>query len=291
MKAMLENQSASPLAAFQDTVQTTLTQYHYRSRPLTPELIDEWDLEKSYAFYKDRFADASDFTFIFVGNLDLETVKPLARRYLGSLPSIERKESWQDEGIDYPKGVIQKRVQKGIEPKSQTSIIFTGPFEYTRENIYAMRSMTEVLSIKLREELREELGGTYGVSVRYSVSRIPDQEYSLTISFGSDPERVEELTEVIFREIEVLKTSGASEEYLNKVTEAQRRSRETSLKQNGYWRSQLVAQYRRGADPREILTYEKLIDRLDSAMVQKAARIYFDTNNYVQVSLYPETEK
>jgi len=291
MKAIVKNRSASPMAAFQDTLQNTLTQYHYRSRPLSLGLLDEMNLEKSYAFYKDRFTDAGDFTFVFVGNLDLEKVRPLVRRYLGGLLSIGRKESWKDVGIDYPEGIIRKTIRRGVEPQSQTIIVFTGSFEYTLENIYAMRSMTEVLDIKLREKLREELGGTYGVSVSYSVSRIPDQEYNVMIGFGSDPERVEELTEVIFREIEALKISGASEDYLNKIMEAQRRSRETSLKQNGYWLSQLAARYRRGADPREILTYEELIDRLDSAMVQEAARMYFNTNNYVQVSLYPEAEK
>jgi len=291
IKAIVKNRSASPMAAFQDTLQNTLTQYHYRSRPLTLGLLDEMNLEKSYAFYKDRFADAGDFTFVFVGNLDLEKVKPLVRRYLGGLLSIGRKESWRDVGIDYPEGIIRKTVRKGVEPQSRTVIVFTGSFKYTRENIYAMRSMTEVLDIKLREKLREELGGTYGVSVSYSVSRIPDQEYNIMIGFGSDPERVEELTEVVFREIEALKIAGASEEYLNKVMETQRRSRETSLKQNEYWLSQLVAQYRRGADPREILTYEELIDRLDSTMVQEAAKMYCNANNYVQVSLYPEAGK
>ena len=92
--------------------------------------MDEMNLEKSLAFYKDRFADASDFTFIFVGSFDDATMRPLVEQYLAALPSLRRKETWKNVGIDPPKGVVERRVEKGIEPKSRASIAFTGPFQY-----------------------------------------------------------------------------------------------------------------------------------------------------------------
>lgn len=103
-KAALANRAASPDVAFMDTLMTTLAQNYFRARPMTVELIDEMNLDKSYAFYKDRFSDAGDFTFIFVGNLDLEVMKPLVERYLGALPSLQRKESWRDVGMNPPQG-------------------------------------------------------------------------------------------------------------------------------------------------------------------------------------------
>ncbi|MFC1595505.1 M16 family metallopeptidase [Gemmatimonadota bacterium] len=288
MKASIENRAASPVAAFLDTVTAIVSQNHFRARPITEEMIDEWDLQRSLDFYRDRFADASDFTFLFIGNIDLETIRPLVERYIGGLPSIGRVETWRDVGIEYPSGVVKKEVRRGVEPQSQTILLFPGPFEYTRLNSYALTSMTEVLNIRLREKIREELGGTYGVNVGASVSRRPEEEYSITIMFGADPERMEELIGVVFDEIDSLGTFGPTPDYIQKVQESQRRARETNLRQNGYWMTNLAGRYRYGGDPREILTYEAIIDQLTPEMVRDAARKYFDLENYLQFTLYPE---
>ena len=200
-------------------------------------------------------------------------------------------ETWKDVGIEYPDGVIQKKVIKGIEPKSQTTIVFHGAFKYTRKNAHVLRSMIDAMRIKFREKLREELGGTYGVSVSQSAERVPDEEYSITVSFGSDPGRVDELTDVLFKEIEDVKISGITEKYLVKVKETQRRSLETSMKENSVWLSSLANRYRFGENPSDILTYGKLIDNLSADMIQEAARKYFDMNNYVKVSLFPEEQE
>ena len=132
MKGFIENRSARPETAFQDTIQVTMAQNHFRARPWSMDILNEMDLEKSLNIYKDRFADASDFTFFFVGNFDLETIKPFVQRYLGSLPDINRKETWRDVGINSPEGRLEKKVEKGIEPKSQVKLFFTGPYEWSR---------------------------------------------------------------------------------------------------------------------------------------------------------------
>ncbi|PYS68978.1 MAG: peptidase M16, partial [Acidobacteria bacterium] len=88
MKTMLANQSAVPEYNFSKALMAARYQNHLRRQLTTPEMIDSWNLDKSMAFYKDRFADASDFTFVFVGSFDLPTIKPLVEKYLGSLPSI-----------------------------------------------------------------------------------------------------------------------------------------------------------------------------------------------------------
>jgi len=287
MKTFLKNRDADPMTAFQDTLQTTLSQNHIRTRPPTVETIEEMDLGKSYAFYKDRFADAGDFTFIFIGNIDLETMKPLVERYLGALPTVDREESWRDVGIDPPKGVIKKSVHKGIEPKSQTSIVFTGPFQYDSAHRMAIRAMGMVLQTRLREVLREDLGGTYSVGVRPSYDKIPDEEYSISISFGSDPKRVEELTKVIFQEIGKLKTD-VSEDEVRDAREAIYRSTETGLKQNRWLLTKLTFKYRQGENPNKLLLlWEEPIELLSPEVIQEAAQKYFNMENYVLVSLFP----
>ncbi|RPJ83431.1 MAG: insulinase family protein, partial [Acidobacteria bacterium] len=150
-KAILANQQASPDWAFTETTQATLSQNHLRARPMSPALIDEMNLDKAIAFYRDRFADASDFTFVFVGNFTLDTMRPLVERYLASLPSAGRKESWKDVGPTPPRGVVEKVVRKGIEPKSRVGITFTGPFQWNRDSRVAIRALALVLQQKLRD--------------------------------------------------------------------------------------------------------------------------------------------
>ncbi len=290
MNAFLANRSADPNTAFRDTITVTLTQHHFRTRPPSQELYEEMDLDKSLAFYRDRFADASDFTFVFVGTFDPDSLRALIQTYLGGLPSTGREETWRDEGIMPPTGVIEKTVYRGIEPKSRTQIVFTGPFEWTRENRYAIRSLASALRIRLREVLREDMGGTYGVGVSGVGIRDPRQEYTFRISFGTAPERLEELTGAVFQQIDSIKTFGPTQEDIDKVKEIQRRERETNLRENGYWLSQLVSYDRYGLDLRGILTYGELVDGLTAEMVQEAAQRYVRTDNYVQVSLYPEAQ-
>ncbi|HEU0077793.1 MAG TPA: insulinase family protein, partial [Longimicrobiaceae bacterium] len=169
----LRNRDASPEAAFGDTLRLTLAQNHPRARPLTSETFERMDMERSLAFYRDRFADAGDFTFYFVGNLEPDSLRPLVERWLGGLPATGRKESWRDVGMAYPRGVIRKTVRKGVEPKARTQLVFTGSAAFDRDTLAAMDAMAEVLELRLRDLLREDMGGTYGASVSAGASRDP----------------------------------------------------------------------------------------------------------------------
>ncbi len=288
LQGFLANRSASPQATFSDTVQVTMAQGHFRARPISAELFDEVDLNASFDFYLDRFADASDFTFVFVGAFSVDSVRPLVQTYLGGLPSIDREENWRDVGMDPPEGVIRKAVRKGVEPQSQTQIIFTGPFEYTAENRQVIRSLASTLENRLHDVLREDLGGTYGVGVSASYDKYPDEGYGLRIQFGSAPDRVEELTEVVFREIEAFKNPGPDAEDVNNVREIQRRAQETNLRENGYWVAQLTFADQYGTDPRFLVSYD-LINEMTVEKIREAAVRYFRTGNFVIVSLFPET--
>jgi zinc protease len=290
VKAFLANRSASPAAALDDTLMVTLSQHHPRALPLTSATFDHMDLHRSLEFYRDRFADASDFTFLFVGNIDTLRLAPLVEQYIGALPSTHRDERWRDLGLDYPRGVIRRDVYKGSDPKSDTRIVFTGPFDFTRQNVYALSSLADVLSIRLRERLREQLGGTYGVGVSAIPEHYPRPRYAIAVDFGSAPERANELAAAVFAEIDSLKANGPRAQDLEKVKETQLRERQTSLRQNGFWLSALYGYLYNGWDPRDILAYGDQVKHLDAAAVRDAARRYLDERNYVQVTLYPETK-
>jgi zinc protease len=280
-----------PEAVFFDTFGRIMTQDHMRARPMTVESVDLMDLDRSLAFYRDRFADAGDFTFIFVGNIDLAAFEPLVKRYLATLPSTGREETWRDLGVRPPKGVVTRTVHKGMEPKSMTAIAFTGPFQYDTDHRNAIRALCTVMETRLRNALREDRGGTYGVGIRPGYDRIPEESYSIMINFGTDPERVEELSRVVFEEIEKIKAEGPTEDEVRNVKEAEIRSFETSVESNGWWLSQLVFRYRSGEDPGGLLTFKESLEKLDREVIREAARTYFNTENYVQVTLLPEKKK
>jgi zinc protease len=289
-KAVLANQQATPAWAFSETLQSTLTQNHPRARPMTVETIDQMNLEKSLAFYKDRFADASDFTFVFVGTFDIETMKPFVERYLASLPALHRNETWKDVGIRPPKGMVEKVVKKGIEPQSQAAIVFGGPFQYDRDHRVAIRALGMVLDTKLREVLREDLSGTYGVSVSPGYTVIPRQEYSFMIQFGCNPQRTEDLVKVIFQEIENLKKNGPSEKQVSDVREAMLREFETNTKQNSYLLGQIYLRYQVPQDLGEFFGLAEYYKTLNAKMILDAARTYLNIDNYVKVTLLPESK-
>ncbi len=288
MKTRLGNQVAVPEFAFSNALFAARYQNHLRRRLLTPEMIDEWNLDKSMAFYKDRFADASDFTFVFVGSFDPATMKPLVEKYLGSLPSIRRKESWKDVGVRPPADVVVKKVEKGVEPKSLSAIAFSGPFEYDQTHRVAIRAMAEILQRRLLETIREDLGGTYSINANANYEKIPNPTYSITITFGSSPDRTESLIKRVFQEIELLKTNGPTDQQVNDEKEALLRDFETSSKLNNFVLAQISARYENGEDPAGVWRISEYYQKIDKAMIQEAAKTYLNTNRYVEVMLFPE---
>jgi zinc protease len=288
LKAQLANRGANPDAVFQDTLNAVMSQYHPRRRPPTAARVDSIDVERAFALYRERFADVGDFTVVVVGAVNPDTVRELARRYLGTLPASGRRDMWRDVGVRPPEGVVERVVRKGTEPKADTRIIFHGSVEDSRANRYALSALADVLEIKLRERLREALAGTYGASVSAGLDRIPVAAYQVGISFGSSPDRVDELTRAVFAEIDSLKARGPTETDLAKVKETMTRERETNIKTNSWWLSQLSARLRNAEDPREIATSAQFIASLTPQIVRDAARRWLNEKQYVKVVLLPE---
>ncbi|MGH7467596.1 MAG: M16 family metallopeptidase [Longimicrobiales bacterium] len=290
LRAILANRDASPETPFWDTLQITLAQGHARARPLTINLLGELDRERALRFYQERFADAGDFVFAFVGSFALDSIRPFVLQYIASLPATGRVEAARDVGMRPPTGVVQKSIKRGTEPKSRTQIIFSGTFNYTRDERHALASLIDVLDIRLREVLREDLSGTYGVSVTQTAEAEPWPNYAVYISFGSAPERLDSLSQAVFRVIEEIKQNGPRAEDLSKVQETQRRNYEKGMRENSFWVQQLLARTQNGEDPRLVLRYPALVAGLNAERIRAAARTYLRVDNYVRVSLYPERQ-
>jgi zinc protease len=287
LTATLANRQALPEAAFNDALEEAVSQGHLRARPLSTSLLPQMNLDKSFAFYKDRFADASDFTFVFVGSFDADTMKPLVERYLASLPAINRREVPKDVGIRPPAGVVERQVVKGVDPKSEVGVVFTGALQNDQMHRVVMTAMAETLEGNLQRTLREDLGGTYGVSVKADFDKRPQETYRVTITFGCDPARMEGLVRTLFQMIEQFKSTGPSNAQVGDARSALARDLETNSRDNRYLLSQLAFKYEYNEDPRDVFNMREFYDQLNAATIRDAARMYLNTNRYVKVTLTP----
>ncbi len=286
--AFVKNRDANPQLVFGDAFSKALSSDHPRRQPMTVEELAKVDLDAAYAFYADRFADASDFTFVFVGNVDIPALEELSATYLASLPTVRRRDKWRDIGVRLPAKATLVKVEKGQDPKASVRLTFHGSTRYTPEAEDDLKMLAEVMDIRLREVLREDMSGVYGAYSYGNISRRPKPEYAYSVGFVCSPDNAAELKRAVFKIATEMKTEGPGDDYITKVKEQRRRKLETDRKENRWWSRELVDTYRYGADPTELLQLDEKVERVDKTTVQKAARKYLNDKRLVDGLLMPE---
>jgi len=288
----LRNRELDPRSAWTDAYIEARYGDSIRRKVPSLEVISSLDLERAFAIYQERFADFSDFTFIFVGNFDLEQMIDWSQRYLGNLPSLDRAETWLDVAPDPPTGVVEVPVYRGQDEQSLTTILFTGPSEDSLQKRLNLRMLEMILDILMREELREELGGVYAFSASASMEPDPDSLYRVSLTFGSDPARVEELVDALFGLIADVQAEGPREDLLEKARAQIIHQREEQLEQNSYWMR--VLEYWASENDVDLTNFvdlevvETRTEAVTAEDVQAAAIDYLPLDRYILVSLYPE---
>lgn len=290
-KEQLRNASANPMLYFQSEIQKIKTGDHPRRKVIpTEEDIDKIDYERVYEIYNDRFSDFSDFTFVFVGNFEPEKIKPQLELYLGALPSTNRKEKGKDVGVKYPTQTSTNNLKKGLAPQANVYMGFVQEEKWSQEKAYHVSSMAKILSIMVRENLREDKGGVYSPYVGGGMSQEPKGVSDVTVFFQCAPEDVETLVAAVKEEVKSLQENGPSEENFNKIRETQRRTRESDLEKNSFWLNTLTSYYRTNRNLDEIKGYEELIENLTKEDIQKAAKQFLDLEKSIIVTVKPEKE-
>ncbi len=289
-RSAIQNMTASPSPekVFQDSLSIILGNNNFRRRPISVERWDMANADRAYAIYKERFADAGDFTFFFTGSFKVDQIKPLLEKYLAALPTQNKKESFRDLGIRSPKGRLDKKVYKGIEQKSQASLIFSGDYEYNDDNNWQLDALEEILNIKLIEVIREKESGVYGIGARATYGKIPVPRYNFRIGYGTGPERVEELGTKTLAVIDEIKKNGATQVDIDKFKAETRRSMEVQMKENGFWQGQLINAYTNGEDPKSVLDWEKQLNKITVSSTKATANKYLNEANFIKVILLPE---
>ena len=288
LAAAVANRGRAPGQTFGEKLAQVNSSGHYTSQPLTPERVETLNREKMVAFYKQRFANAADFTFFMAGAFTLDEAVPLLARYVGALPSTGTPASqFKDVAIRFPDSSLQETVTAGREPRGQTVISFfadPSPDPQEQEQIIAA---TTVLDTALRDILREDLGQTYTVGVGLSQALPQRGSGHIEIRFGAAPENLPSMTARVMQEIKRLQQEGPSKDLTDRAKETARRGYETALKQNDYWLGRMQSVKTFGRDPGEILTRIKRIDAVTPQALQDVFKRDFPADRSTVVTLVP----
>jgi len=289
-KSQMQFALADPQTAFIDTFYQAL----FQKNPLAPVIIpkpgdfDKINPDRAMEIYKEQFSDANDFNFILVGSFDIEKIKPLLVTYLGSLPSAGKQAEYADNGVRTIKGNNQFNFKKGTEPKSLILSVYSGELPYSEELALKASALTEILNIKIIEDLREKLGAIYGGGIYGGLNKLPYSNYSLVLQLPCGPENVEKLLQSANAEIDSIKMSGPSQKDLDKVKKTWLEQHKVQIKENSYWSSRLQNILLEGATAQRIFDYEKNVNALTTDDIKATANLLFDGKNTLQAILYPE---
>jgi len=290
-EAFIENMQNNPQKIMSDSLQMILTDYHPRTRVMNQEFLADIDFDKIQEVYKDRYADASDYLFVIVGNMEAEEVKMLSQRYIGAIPDLEREESWIDRKVYEPQGKVEKVIPMEMEtPKASVNIVINKEMEYNPYHRMVGRVIEGILTLRYDETIREEEGGTYGVGLRADLRRWPVEKANLRIMFDCDPDRYVELKSIAFEELEKLAEDGPTEEDLSKTVENILKDREESKEHNAYYLNNIYSYYVHGINFDDPANFEEIVKSLTTKDIQKVMKLFLSDPNIVDVVFIPKAK-
>jgi zinc protease len=286
VQASIANKSKDPNNVFRDSIQFIMAGHNPRKAPFNTEYLEKVNFETMMNIYEDRFKDASDFTYFFVGNIDPENAKPLIEQYIGGIKDIDRDENWRNLGIKPPKGKYTSAFKKEMKvPKASNFINFSGDFDYTYEDRVRMKAIEHILSLRYIETIREEQGGSYGVGVRQMTSHYPEASFNLLMMFDCDPKKQEQLLDILYEEVEKLYTEGPKQKDLEKAKKHFLKKREQELKENDFWLSSLKHNYIHSENILASENYEDIVNSLTVEDIKETAEKYLKNANTIDLRM------
>ena len=282
----LKDRNLNPNTALNDTMVVAMYGNHPRVQPFVAADIDKINYDRVLELYKDRTSDATGYMFFIVGNIDLDAIKPLIERYIGALPCNGRVEKIEKTTVETRKGIYRNNFKNKMEnPTGTENIIYTGKIEPSLKNRLVMSFLNQVLNIVYTEEVREKEGGTYGVGVRGSISKLPEGEFTLMVNFKMAPERREELAAIVTREFEKLAAEGPVAEQVEKVRSYMLKSFEDIQNKNAAWMNWLYNNYFENED--SYTGHEELVKSITAEDIRLLAKYILDQGNFIEVSMTP----
>ena len=289
MENQLKFAKSSPIASFYDTLYKSMFPDYKRMVIFpTPAQLNDVSLEKAYKIYKDRFADAGDFKFFMVGNFNIDTIAPFIEQYFGSLPALNRNETWKDLSPNFHEGVTNLTFNKGTDPQSMVGIVMSEPFAWDEKTVIQLRMLNEIMSIKLVEVIREKMSGVYSPQVMFNWDKYPKPQVMMIVMFGCSPKMPDKLTKAVFGEMKKILKKGPMAEDLNKAKESMIRKRETDIERNDFWLNKLESLYYNQDSQASVTDYKDRVNAVTAEDLKRSASLIFKPEHYVRVVLMPE---
>ena len=285
---MIKHMSANPKMVFYDSVFQAITSHSPRTIVIPTEAqIKSIRQSDIYNIYKKQFQHAAGFKVFFVGNVHPEKLKPLVEKYLASIPAGENL-TWKNVSPPFPKGIKKVNVYKGKAPQSQVLLTMEGKYRYNSQNNLIMQALVQALNIELREKVREQESGTYGIYVMPTLEKYPEEKYLLMTGFGCAPKNVDKLVASVFEVMKKMQQQGPDALTLKKVKETFVRTYETSVRENKFWLNKLMDFTFYGTKIPTVKAYDAAVEKITAEKVKKAAKKYLTINHYVLGVLKPE---
>ncbi len=287
LRTKYANQAKNPNAAFNDTLSLVQANYNPRRVIMNLQTLDQISSSKAYSIYKERFKNPADFTFVLVGNITMDSIKPLITTYLGGLKTDAKRESWVDNNIRYPKGKIDKEWTRDMQvEKSSVCLIYTGGMIYNFENSITAGVLASILDLRYTESIREDEGGTYGVSVSTRLTNRPQEQIRLAIRFDTDPQKAGKLIGIAQKELDNIRANGVRTEDLEKVKKNLFKNFAEGQKENSWWQSSIAAYEKEGFN--YLSDYERIVTGITSEKLQQMLEAIVSQSNCIKFVMNPK---
>ena len=289
-KASIANQELEPTTALSDTIAKVVYDNNVRARRIKAEDVDKMNYDRILEIYKERFADANDFTFFFVGDIDIDSVKPLFEQYLGSLPVLKSKEKFKVIDQKMTKGTVTNVFEKEQQtPAANVLFMYHAPMSDDLKNVLCVDMLKQIMTMVYTETVREQEGGAYGIPVSAAVSDYPEKIGLVSITLPTSPDKRQHMTDIIYKGVDNMVTNGPKAEDLQKVKEYMLRSHAERIKTNNYWMNQLINNVKEGKD--NVAIYEKTVNSITAADIQNMAKRIFQSGNRIEVGMTAPSAK
>ena len=287
--SFLNNRNASPKVDYNDSISAILYGHHPRVEPMTQERLSQVNYDRILEIYKDKFCNAADFQTVIIGNMTLDELRPLVCKYLASLPSLNKSQSTlhKENLPQLQKGNFVRTFKKKMAtPLANVSIFYLADVPFTAKNDLALDFLKRVLSIAYTDSVREEKGGTYGVSVDFNLEKDESPNAFLKISYNADPQRYEELNPVVYEQLRVIADQGPQPTSLEKVREYLLKQYDQVVITNDYWN--YVVWHQLDDDTDFDIGYCDMVRQMTADDVQQMARLLLQQNNRIEVAMLSE---
>ncbi len=287
MQSFLINREANPNVTYNDAIAAARYGNNPRTAPTTMETLEKADYERIQAIYRQLFCGMNDCNVILVGNIDLQSLRPLLCRYVASLPAKNSVNSQRTAALPAVRKVDETLIYRRRQdtPYASVSIFYDFELPYEPKSDVMLKTFKLILQMMYTDTIREESGGAYHVSVNTELDGLKMPNALLKIAFRTDPQRYEELIPLVYEQLLRLAEHGPTQELLQKSKEFLLKAYRQQARSNHYWLHILYNMVYRGVD--FDTDYEKITEAVSAHDVQQLCAEIIAQKRRIEVTMLP----